>query len=338
MKLIPWLLSGAFIQKNYIVVTQDTLTDYVQEYTIGDFHGYHVYASAWSLMHYEIYEDEEVAIEYVPMDFTTETTQQKSVGWNLARISNMEDKSTFLYPSRAGEGVNVYVLDTGILTNHSEFGGRARIGKNFVGEPDGDFHSHGTHVAGIIGGKIYGVAKKCNLIDVKVMGKTGSGSWTNVLAGLDWVYKDIKAPSVVHMSISGGKVKFVDDVLRNMASKATVIVAAGNSRVDACNTSPGSSEPFITVVGSSGRENKPSSFTNFGSCVTLFAPGENIVAAGNNGKFMVKSGTSMAAPHASGVAAIILSYVNTPVKTMLKQWAWKGVVEGKDLLRLLAKI
>lgn len=336
------VVQGFWIErKTYIVVGNVSWAheeDIVHQYRMGDFIGYSVYARPSEIATFrenaQVYEDVEVFVE----DYHTSTTYQKSAPWNLARISSRKGgNSSYIYPSRAGEGVDVYVFDTGVFVEHPEFEGRAKHGKNFVTEePEEDLHSHGTHVAGIVAGKVFGVAKKTSIIAVKTMGKSGSGSWSSILAALNWAYVQVnvtKRPSVFHMSISGpGQLPAIKQVMQVLLKAGIpVVVAAGNEHKDACETSPGFTESFgVVVVASTGRDDDASPFTNFGKCTSLFAPGEQISAAGYKGGYLVKSGTSMAAPHVSGVAAILLSYMRlkgVEVKNHILDVASLGVVQ-----------
>lgn len=225
------------------------------------------------------------------------------VTWNLDRIDgNGLDGS---YKTKfTGAGVKIYVIDTGILTSHSEFGGRASQGKDFTGENDGvDSHGHGTHVASTAVGTTYGVAPGANVIAVKVLGRDGSGSNSGVIAGIDWVAQETTESgraSVANLSLGGGRSLALNRAVAAATAKGVVmVVAAGNEGSSACTSSPASSESAITV-GATTRFplDARSSFSNWGTCVDIFAPGSEIKAAWNTNNFATNtiSGTSMACP------------------------------------------
>lgn len=215
------------------------------------------------------------------------------------------------YPDAAGEGVTAYVIDTGIHISHKDFGGRASYGFNAIDKSDKaeDDNGHGTHVAGTIGGTKHGVAKKAKVVAVKVLDGEGSGTTEQVVAGLDWVTKNHKGPSVANMSLGGG----VDEALDTAVKKAidsgvTFGVAAGNESSDAGQSSPARVKEAITVA-SSTKDDEQSDFSNFGTAVDLYAPGSDITSDWNSGDDATKtiSGTSMATPHVVGAAAVYLA-------------------------------
>jgi len=227
--------------------------------------------------------------------------------WNLDRID--QDSRTYdgvyKYGSLTGQGVDVYLLDTGIRTTHEEFdNGRATCPISFhLDVACEDLHSHGTLCAGIIGGRTFGVAKEVNLIGVKVLSNTGSGSTTKVVSAIDWVKAQVELtgrPSVISMSLG---TKSVSEVMNNAIKGAVdagipVAAAAGNASEDACYSSPGSSTDAIVVAAMSSSHQKPS-WSNYGSCTDLFAPGVSIWTSDKDSDTDTRraSGTSMAAPH-----------------------------------------
>lgn len=262
-------------------------------------------------------------VEYVEQDqvvYAFGCGSQNNAIWNLDRIStpgSYNQKSrVYSHNTNGGEGVTVYVVDTGVKIDHNEFEGRASYGYDAVKESDpSDLNGHGTHVASTVGGKLYGVAKKVSIVAVKVLGKNGSGSNSGVVAGIDWAASQTKGKktSVINMSLGGGASTATDKAVENAyKSGVTVVVAAGNENQDACNVSPARATYAFTVGSTSeppAGQDLRSSFSNFGTCVQIFAPGSSITGAWINSKTATNtiSGTSMASPHVAGAAAVILS-------------------------------
>ena len=242
---------------------------------------------------------------------------QKSAPWGLTRISSRDHPSTasheYTYPDSAGTGVTAYVIDTGIFVNHPEFQGRARFGRSFTKDGARDGNGHGTHVAGTIGSKSYGVAKNVSLVAVKVLDARGSGSTSDVIAGIQWAAKDAAASkskyrkSVANMSLGGGASTALDKAVKAAVASGLVFgIAAGNSGRDACLLSPARVPEAITVAASDIDDNL-ASFSEKGKCVDIIAPGVDILSTWNNGKTNTISGTSMATPHVVGVVALALA-------------------------------
>jgi subtilisin family serine protease len=261
---------------------------------------------------------------------------QSSPTWGLDRIDQAAlplDK-TYTYPA-TGSGVQVHVLDTGVRA-HDDLGARLVAGWTAVADGRGtdDCHGHGTHVAGTAAGTTYGVAKAATVVPVRVLDCNGSGSYSGIIAGLDWVAKNRTGPTVVNMSLGGGASASLDDAVRSLvASGVSVVVAAGNDGKDACNTSPARVAEALTVGATSSTDAKPS-WSNYGGCLDIFAPGASITSLSNASRTgtTTMSGTSMASPHAAGVAALVLqdagSLAPADVTSTLLDAATAGVVTG----------
>lgn len=237
------------------------------------------------------------------------TATQSGATWGLDRIdqSDLPLNSDFNY-DLDGSGVNAYIIDTGILTSHSDFGGRAVSGWDYIdNDADAsDCNGHGTHVAGTVGGDTWGVAKNVTLTAVRVLDCNGSGTSSGVLAGVDWVTANATLPAVINMSLGGGNSTALDAAVnRAINAGITVAVAAGNSNINACSGSPNRVPNAITVAASTTNDRR-SSFSNWGACVDMFAPGSDITSAWHNGGTHTISGTSMAAPHMAGAVALYL--------------------------------
>ena len=253
-------------------------------------------------------------VQYVEEDGeVTAFATQSGATWGLDRIDqrDLPLNSTYVY-NATGAGVKAYIIDTGINTAHNEFGGRAINGYDAVDGslPAADCNGHGTHVAGTVGGATYGVAKGVTLVAVRVLDCNGSGSNSGVIAGVDWVTSDhaAGAPAVANMSLGGGASTALDDaVRRSISDGVTYALASGNSNVDACSSSPARVAEAITVNSSTSTDAR-SSFSNYGSCTDIFAPGSSITSAWytSNTATNTISGTSMATPHVAGAAALYL--------------------------------
>ncbi len=249
-------------------------------------------------------------VAYVEQDQTVSLVQvQDPATWGLDRIDQADRPLDGLYHyGYTGSGVTAFIIDTGIRADHVEFSGRVLTGYNTVPDSNGtnDCNGHGTHVAGTVGGVTWGVGRQLALVPVRVLDCRGSGSWSGVIAGIDWVANTTPRPAVANMSLGGGASTSVNAAVAGAVQRGvTMVVAAGNSNADACNYSP-SSEPSAITVGATTSGDARSSYSNYGACVDVFAPGSSITSAWNTSNVATNtiSGTSMASPHVTGVAAL----------------------------------
>ena len=266
---------------------------------------------------------------------------QTGAPWGIARLSHRSPGSTsYVYDSSAGAGTCAYVIDTGIYTAHSQFGGRATWLANYAGDGSNtDGNGHGTHVAGTIGGSTYGVAKQTKLYAVKVLDASGSGTNSGVIAGMNYVATDAQTRScpngtVANMSLGGGSSSTVNSAARALVSSGVFLaVAAGNDNANAANYSP-ASESTVCTVGATTSTDARSSFSNYGAVVDIFAPGTSILSAwiGSTSATNTISGTSMATPHIAGLGAYLLALLGKrdpqALCSYIKSTANSGVLTG----------
>lgn len=252
-------------------------------------------------------------VKYIEEDqvVTINTTQTNPVNWGLDRIDqkSLPLNKAYTY-NTTGAGVHLYDIDTGLNLSHVDLAGRIGAGVDEIGDGNGvnDCNGHGTHTATTVAGTTYGVAKGMTVHPVRVLDCGGSGTNSQVIAGIDWVTANHQSPAVANMSLGGSASTALDQaVAASVASGVVYTVSAGNSSVNACTQSP-AREPSAITTAASNKTDKRASFSNFGSCVDIFAPGVAITAGyiGSSTATAVLSGTSMAAPHVAGVAALYL--------------------------------
>lgn len=246
-----------------------------------------------------------------------------AASWGLDRIDqrNLPLNNDFTVAG-TGRGATAYILDTGIDYGHSEFGGRATFGFDVIG--DGrrgrDCQGHGTHVAGTVGGKTFGVAREASLVSVRVLDCEGKGTWSGILAGFDWVASHARQPAVLNASLGGEKSIAVNNAATAVSDSGVLpVVAAGNDAVDACDISPASADRVVTV-GATNRSDDETDFSNYGPCLSLYAPGAAIVSAKLGGGNEALNGTSMAAPHVAGTALLYKAANPTASPSQVAGW------------------
>ncbi|MEM9774207.1 MAG: S8 family peptidase [Chloroflexota bacterium] len=282
--------------------------------------------------------EQDPAVEFIEPDQRYSiSNDQPNPTWGLDRIDQrgLPQDNNYRYDFD-GTGVDIYILDTGVNSSHVEFGGRVIGGYNALlgGIPTDyeDCDGHGTHVAGTAAGSTYGVAKNANIFAVRVLDCSGSGSTSEVIAGIEWVTSNASGPSVANMSLGGGASPALDAAVESSINAGiTYALSSGNSNFDACFQSPARVETAITVNSSDSSDNR-SSFSNYGTCTDIFAPGSNITSAWYDSDTSLEtiSGTSMASPHVAGVSALYLEFDNdaTPeeVKNSILSLATPNVI------------
>ncbi|MFE5485694.1 S8 family peptidase [Streptomyces sp. NPDC056527] len=230
-----------------------------------------------------------------------------------------------------GKGATAYILDTGLEFGHAEFDGRARPGFDAIGDgrSGADCNGHGTHVGGTVAGGRYGVAREAALVSVRVLNCQGSGAWSGIIAGLDWVARNAVQPAVLNGSLGGPRNTAVDNAATALAARGVLpVFAAGNDAVNACDVSPASAADVLTV-GAANHRDEETDFSNFGACLDLYAPGAAIVSAELGGDSIALNGTSMAAPHVAGVAVLARAQTPSATPATISTWITDHTVKGE---------
>ena len=262
-------------------------------------------------------------VEYVEQDqlFQADICQSAaSCGLDRIDQRSLPLNGTYCYTT-TGSNVSAYIIDTGIKTSHTEFGGRATNVYDALGGNGEDCQGHGTHVASTVGGTTYGVAKSVRLRGVRVLDCNGSGTTSGVIAGVDWVRANHIKPAVANMSLGGGYSSTLNTAVNNLANSGVFIaVAAGNSSTDACNASPASAAYATTVGATVCTTDARASYSNYGTCVDMYAPGSSITGASLSGGSTTMSGTSMASPHVAGVGALYKATYGDASSSTVDAW------------------
>ncbi|KAI1773885.1 subtilisin-like protein [Hypoxylon cercidicola] len=339
------LVEGKYIVKLYensaISALEDAMSAFEGDadhvYNVEGFKGFASALTAADLERLQGHPDVEFIEQDAIMSINAFTTQSGAT-WGISRLSHKSGSSGYVYDSSAGSGTCAYVIDTGIYTAHSEFEGRATFLANYADNSNSDGNGHGTHVAGTIGSRTYGVAKKTSLYAVKVLDSSGSGTTSGVIAGMNFVTSDVKtrscpAGAVANMSLGGGASSSINSAARAMINAGVFLaVAAGNDNQNAANSSP-ASEPTVCTVGATTSADARASYSNYGSVVDIFAPGTNILSTWNSqGSTNTISGTSMSSPHVTGLAAYLLALQGSKTPQALCSYiassANSGVLSG----------
>ncbi|EEP82668.1 predicted protein [Uncinocarpus reesii 1704] len=265
------------------------------------------------------------AVKYIEHDKVAKAhglIEQKGAGWNLARISHRQPGATsYVYDESAGQGISVCLVDTGVNVRIPELGGRAIWGVNLIDREDTDGNGHGTFLASLIAGTRHGVAKKAEIIAVKVLNASGSGSTSTIIAGIYWCIQNANDrgalnSTLINLSLGGSYSRGLNQAAEAAVRAGLFVSAAvGGSNIDSGNESPASAQG-VCAIAASTMDDRPALFSNYGKNVALYAPGQNIMAISNNGGTVTLSGTSFAAGHAAGVAAYLQRLEGIPGNTI----------------------
>ena len=312
------VLSSDSVDRNYlVVVTPDTsmTSGMLSRYrnieawgSIPDFNAFRATLSPSELTSlrsepFVSYVEEDKPV-YAVGDLSCPNTQIGAQSWGQGRVTGYNSTSSFLYDKLWGDGVDLYVIDTGVNCEHEEFE-KCSCGPSFAGGVDGctDGNSHGSFCASIAAGKLYGIAKSAHVIGVKVLSDSGMGATSGVIAGMNYVAEQT-GNRVASMSLGGGYSQASNDAADALSrSGVALAIAAGNSNANTCNFSPASARFPITVAATDKRDSR-AYYSNYGACADIFAPGSDITGASNTpGQYVIGSGTSMATPHVAGVLA-----------------------------------
>jgi len=319
---------------NQYMSVDSPANEFLHHYKIGKFTGYSLRCTDNVLSFIRRAEKYVLHIEEDQM-MSISDVQNNPPSWGLDRTSqrNLPLDNAYHYPSSQGSGVDMYTIDTGILVTHNDFEGRASWGITVPGgASDEDRNGHGTHCSGTMAGASYGIAKEADLIAVKVLGDLGFGTTADVIAGVNWVADQHNAnrDSVGNMSLGGGASATLDNAVNAAVNEGVFIaVAAGNDNANACNYSPARAANAI-CVGATTNTDAKASFSNYGTCIDIHAPGNAIVSAyiGSNSASRSLSGTSMSSPHVAGVMALYLAEGVQPTNANLQAASTKNVISG----------
>lgn len=325
----PVFSAGGGSDGSYVVVLKEG-ADARAVAAVAGIHPRHVFTAVLNGFSAELNEGQLNALRHNPnVDYVEQDQEYRADvtvtarSWGLDRIDqrNRPLSGTYSYTTTASS-VYVYVIDTGIYTSHSDFGGRASNVYDAFGGSGQDCNGHGTHVAGTIGGANYGIARGVRLRGVRVLNCSGSGSTSGIIAALDWVRNNRVNPAIANMSLGGGYSSSLNTAVTNLHNSGVfVAVAAGNSSANACNYSPASAGAVYTTAASTSTDAR-ASYSNYGSCVDGYAPGSSITSAWIGGSTATRtiSGTSMASPHVAGVAALYKGTYGNVSSSTIVSW------------------
>ena len=318
---------GVAVDGSYIVVLKDG-ADPRSVAAVSGVNPHFVYTAALNGFAAELNQGQLNALQHNPsVDYIEQdgvasiTTTQSGATWGIDRIDQRSRplSGTYTYTTTASN-VTAYIIDTGIQANHPQFGTRAAAVYDYAGGSGADCNGHGTHVAGTIGSTTYGVAKGVRLRGVRVLNCSGSGTYSAIIAGIDWVRLNAVKPAVANMSLGGGLSSSVNTAATNLANSGVFLaVAAGNENQNACNVSPASASGVFTTAASTSSDAK-ASYSNYGSCVEAYAPGSSITSTWINSGTNTISGTSMASPHVAGVAALYKGTFGDAASSTIVSW------------------